>query len=487
MQVLYISAECKPYSKVGGVGDVAGELPWALKEQGLGIEIITPLYGSVSLKDQSLKKTGDYLFQCQGKPERVEIFSLCQDEVWIHFIKNNKYFENDYSSPYIHSPLIPFYDDILRFSFFSEACLFLVEEKNPDIVHLNDWVLSYLSARMYQKKLSPKKMLTIHNMQYQGNIGIDNIRGWEIEKLYHDSELGPLFTDPRKEFNSVNAMRLGLETADKINTVSPQYCLEITKPDDPEKYFQGGVGLEQITSRLYAQNDLSGILNGYNYSFAPTPEKFQEILSRKAEMKKNISARFGQQVDFLLGFVGRAVDQKCALLAETLEGKSVLEHILDIPGLYVAVLATGLPKYEAFFRSLTSRSNFLAELSFNQELASQISLGSDVFLMPSLFEPCGITQMDSMSRATPPLVRWTGGLVDTVKAHTSPGGTGFGFNGQNKKEILNNFLNTVKEAYALYRTNPDGFADLQKNAFYQRFLWSESAKSYIQIYERFFI
>lgn len=484
-KVLYIAAECKPFSKMGGVADVAGELPPALKKLGVDIEIVTPLYGVIDSTSYDNELQNEYSFPFKGKNgkaqvETVQIYLGELNDVPVNLLRNKTYFEGKYSQPYIHSEKIAFYDDVLRFSFFSEACLQLIKDKNPDIVHINDWVLGYLFGRMVMEGMTQKRVLTVHNIGYQGNIGQETIRNWEIARILNDGNIGHLFIDPRIEWNSVNALRLGLELSHKVHTVSPNYCEEITKPEDQNSYFEGGKGLHEVTKRLYDDRRLVGILNGFEYTFEPTHTKFAQILKRKAEMKKALSEDFSDSEAFLLGFVGRAVEQKFKLLTEVIDGKSVLEHMLDIPRLNVAIVATGLPEYETFLRGLERRDNCSITLAFDRNKARQISIGSDVFLMPSLFEPCGITQMESLSNATPPLVRWTGGLVDTVIPHSDVGGTGFGFGGSTRDEVLRNLINTVTQALELYREKKKDFSKLQKCGFNQRFLWSDTAEEYVK-------
>ena len=181
MKVLYIAAECKPFSKVGGVGDVAGELPVALKEEGIDIEIVTPWYGETTIDDQEVK--------FHGAEERFGFVKIDLRGVPVNLVSNATYFardystgqekvpfpnpalfRQDYSSPYVYSGAIPFYDDAIRFSFFSQACLALIQRKKPDIVHINDWVLGYLFGWMAMKGMRPKRVLTIHNVCYQGNV-----------------------------------------------------------------------------------------------------------------------------------------------------------------------------------------------------------------------------------------------------------------------------------------------------------------------------
>ena len=389
-----------------------------------------------------------------------------------------------YGKPYVNSENIPFYDDAMRFSFFSEACLELIKLRQPDIVHVNDWPLGYLFGRMEMEGLPQKRVLSIHNIGYQGNIGRETIKSWDMADILKDRKVGPLFVDPRRKWNSVNPLRLGLELAHRVNTVSPNYCKEITQPEAPRRFFEGGKGLEKITRRLADEGRLIGITNGFEYRFNPDDEHFNRIIEKKAEMKRALSVDFANPDAFLLGFVGRAVEQKFRLLVEEIDGKSVLEHILDIPGVNVAILATGLPEYEAFLNKLKGRSNYSATIAFDRVKANQISLGSDVFLMPSLFEPCGITQMESLANATPPLVRWTGGLVDTVRPYTAPDGTGFGFDGATREKVLKNFLETVKEALNFYSSQQEAFRQLQRRGFNERFLWSTAAKEYIEkLYE----
>jgi len=472
MKVLYITAECKPFSKAGGVGDVAGELPPALKAQGVDIEIVTPWYGQVQLTD--------YAVDFNGQTESIGIVS--QPEVGgvpVNFIKNARYFEGAYGTPYVHSDNIPFKDDILRFSFFSEACLHLIEQKKPDIVHVNDWVLGYLLGRMEIEGFKQKRVLTVHNIGYQGTISREVIEDWSIAALDVHSATASHFADPRTEWNSVNALKLGLGLADQVNTVSPTYAEEICEEEDLSRFFEGGKGLHEVTSSLKEAGKLSGILNGFEYPNKPSSANFKAVLKKKSDARAALSGDFENPEGMLLGFVGRAVEQKFGLLTETLDGKSVLEHILDLPDINVAIVATGLPEYEAVIRHASVRPNCSATLAFDRAKAAQVSQGSDVFLMPSLFEPCGITQMESMSCGTPPLVRWTGGLADTVKPHTERGGTGFGFNGDSRESILRNLIQTVSDAKDVYTNQPDHFRALQSAGYKSRFHWSKAAEQYV--------
>lgn len=478
MKVLYIATECKPFSKAGGIGDVTGELPPALKKLvGVDIEIVTPWYGSMKVVDRTIS--------CHGKASvPVGVIPSHLDGVRLNFVRCPEYFEGKYGSVYVDSSKVPFYDDTLRFSFFSKACVELILEKRPDIVHVNDWGLAYIFAFMEMAGISCGKVITIHNIGYQGNIARARLKGTEMEAILNTESLEPLFRDPRPAWRSVNALRLGLELCDCAHTVSPQYAKEMRESEDRKRYFEGGKGLEAVTQRLHDEGRLIGILNGFKYPCKPTKAEYEKCLEAKAECRRRIGTEFADPEGFTLGFVGRAVEQKFKLLTEKLDGRPVLEHLLDMPGVNVCVLASGLKKYERFMKRYAGRKNYSATVAFLPDKARAISLGSDLFLMPSLYEPCGITQMEALSNATPPLVRATGGLVDTVVPHTQRNGTGFVFDGATKKPVLRNLVETVREARDMYVNAPDHYRALQQRGFKQRFTWQKAAKQYIsEIYE----
>ncbi len=477
MKILYFATECKPFSKAGGIGDVTGELPPALKKMGVDIEIVTPWYGSMNIVDRKIPIHGN-------KAVSVGVVPSHLGGVRMNFVKSPDYFEGKYGSVYVDSAKVPFYDDTLRFSFFSKACVELIREKKPDIVHVNDWGLAYVFAFLELAGLSCGRVITVHNIGYQGNIARSRLKGTEMETILDTATLEPLYRDPRPEWKSVNALRLGLELCDCAHTVSPQYAKEMLEPEDPKRYFEGGKGLEEVTNRLHDEGQLVGILNGFSYRCKPTKTEFAKCFEAKVESRREISADFAEPDAFILGFVGRAVEQKFKLLTEKLDGRPVLEHLLDLEGINVCILATGLARYERFIKRYTNRKNYSATVAFLPDKARAISLGSDLFLMPSLYEPCGITQMEALSNATPPLVRATGGLVDTVIPHTRRNGTGFVFDGATNKKVLRNLVDTVREARDLYVNAPDRYRDLQARGFKQRFTWEKAAKQYIaEIYE----
>ena len=484
MKVLYIAVECKPFSKVGGVGDVAGELPAALRDEGIDIEVATPLY-------EKTRRMND--FRSLGivsriiendTPIAVPWLTTETRGVRVHFLDCPERFSGDI---YVNSPPEqPYWDDALKFSFFSEACLDLIAQTNPDIVHVNDWPLGYLLGRMISEGLPQGRVLTIHNVQYQGNFWEGLIPAGSLMKRILDNH-PTAFRDPHPQWHCVNALRLAIEAADIVNTVSPRYAREISLPADETRFFIGAAGLESVTGPLYPDR-LYGILNGFDYKNGTSDLEYSSAVAAKKEARGMIAAEFTSPGGLLLGFVGRTVDQKVRLLAEKLDGKSVLEHILDIPNVNVAILGTGEARYEEFLRGVErGRSgviNYAVTLNYDVVRASLISRGSDVFLMPSLFEPCGIAQLESMANATPPLVRHTGGLADTVVPHTGACGTGFVFDGASRDGVLRGLLDAVRGAADLYRDNPVAFAALGRNAFQQRFGWTASARRYVaELYE----
>lgn len=486
MKVLYFALECKPYSKVGGVGDVALELPLALKSQGVDIEIVTPYYSSIDsdLIDEKPYKIYNVNYKNKdGKPidEKVKLYSSSYSGINVTLLQNATYFEGEYGNPYVFSKHTPFYDDFIRFCFFSFAAVEVIKVKKPDIVHVNDWGLGFLLGKLKLENVDVKKILTIHNNSYQGNMWIPAIRNWSAMEFIYNKDSRKDYTDPRKKWYSVNPLKLGIESADAINAVSPTYKKEILKKDRPFNFFSGGNGLEKSIRKKHLKGMLFGMLNGFEYK--KNSLSYNQTLKLKSECKKKLSSNFKNPDNVLLGFVGRAVEQKFKLLREEFDGVSVLEHILKLDGVNISILATGLPEYEEFLKEFKDYDNVHITLAFDKELAQTISLGCDIFLMPSLYEPCGITQIESLSNATPPLVRFTGGLKDTVVSYKKSNGTGFGFNGLTRKRVLKALVNEVQEAINLFTSDPESFDRLRQNAFQKRFLWSDSAKKYVDMYK----
>lgn len=486
MKVLYFALECKPFSKVGGVGDVALELPLSLKKLGVDIEIVTPLYSEIDKKYYQEKSYRDFKVEYKDKTgvkrdESVSLYRSTYRGIDVTFIQNKTYFEGEYGKPYVFSRHTPYYDDFIRFNFFSLAAAEVVKEKKPDIVHVNDWGLGFLLGKLKLDKVTCKRILTIHNNSYQGNMWIPAVRNWSAMEFMYDRDLRKDFKDPRRKWNSVNPLQLGILSAQAVNAVSPTYKKEILKKDRSYSFFSGANGLKKAIKKVNRKKMLYGILNGFDYNETVT---YDETIKLKSENKRKIGFKFKNPDNFLIGFVGRAVEQKFKLLKEKYKGKSVLEHIIQNENINVAILATGLPEYEEFLKEFKDFDNVSITLAFDKELAKNISLGCDLFLMPSLYEPCGITQIESLSHATPPLVRFTGGLKDTVTPFNKKGGSGFGFNGFTRNSVLKNLINEVNRAVNIYYGDKELFDNIRREAFKKRFLWEDSAKEYIDMYKR---
>jgi starch synthase len=510
-KVFYIAAECKPFSMVGGIGDVAGELPIALKKQGFDVEVITPGYSSIDRKHITMGEP-EYTYSVPfrdargvSKSEKVEIragsLGKAPLQVPVHFIMNSTYFEGVYGTPYTDNPDKPNWDDGLRFSFWSKAVLPLIEKGNPDVVHVNDWHLGYLLGFMEAAEMPQTRVLSIHNIGYQGNIYKPWIQNWEMLDLLEQPRVGGLFNDPRINVNnSVNPLRLAMELAHAVNTVSPNYAKEMTQSRNDDRYFVGGDGLDWLAQRLESEGRFVGILNGMQYKSEPTQEGVRALEQEREAAKKKFSSYFRDSRAFLLGFVGRAVEQKVQLLAEQLGDRTVLEHLLDLGGVNIAFLGTGEPAYEALFsNAMTSRwggslsyekflacarrGNIISTIAFDRELARQTWLASDGFFVPSLYEPCGITQMQSMELATPPLVRSTGGLADTVVPYGKPNATGFSFDGSTREGVLRALVASVEQARNVFRESPAEFQAMRERAYSVRFTWDDAAQKYAALYK----
>jgi starch synthase len=506
---------------VGGVGDVVGEMPVALKTAGYDVQVVTPEYSSIEAKHfipnpQGATNHVDFNVVDDPRLDDVDAHTVAYrsgklGNVPVHFVVNNTYFgtrvDPRYGKPYVDSKDVPFEDDALRFSFFAKAVLPLIKQHAPDIVHVNDWTMGYLLGWMKLEGLldtkdGPATVLTIHNIGYQGNMRRALVAGWDMEKLANHSLTAAYFADPHADWHNVNPLRLAMELADVTNTVSPRYMQEMMEPEVRSRFFEGGKGLEGIAKKLHDEQRLFAILNGVQYKNAnPSDADFEAVMKEKAEMRTRFGAYFKQPQGLLVGFVGRCVEQKFGLLTEILGDKTVLEHILEIPGVNAAFLATGDSKYESFMANVGvarfdgsrgyeyilfagRRGNYVSTVAFDRERARQTWLASDVFLMPSLFEPCGITQMQSMELATPPLVRGTGGLVDTVIDYSQSGSTGFVRDGTTRKEVLRSIIDGVRKAKDVKESDPNGFLAMQRRAFNQRFTWEKALPGYEALYER---
>jgi len=458
-KILFAASECAPFAKVGGLADIIGSLPKALKKIGLDVSVIIPFYGIIPkqkrdkfvLKEEVFFNGEKRKFKIRQRflaESRVPLFLIEEKE----FFKNGVYVEADASSGGSQT-------EAGRFLFFSRAALKFAEIKNFNILHCHDWHTAIIPFLIKKQGLPIKTLLTIHNMAYQG--------------IYPAEIVNRLLgTDFSK---AVNCLKQGILSADFINTVSENYAREILSPEF-------GFGLEKVLKKR--KENLTGVLNGLDQNqFNPKNDPFiktnysSRTLNKKAENKTFLQKKFFQgtcpEIP-LLGIVSRLAPQKGFDLIKKIFNKLMKERVQFI------LLGLGSKEYEDFFRKKSQQypKKFFAEFSFNEKLAHQIYAGSDLFLMPSFFEPCGLGQMISMRYATLPLVRAIGGLKDTVVPYEQKNGTGFLFGKYDGQELLT----TIKTALRVYQ-NKNLWKKLQQNAMRKDFSWQTSAKKYLEIYQ----
>jgi len=455
LKVLIASSEVAPFAKTGGLADVCGSLPLALEKLGVDARVIMPKYAS-----------------CKVAGDRATLGG----KVKVYFVENDGYFKR----PELYGDKFGDYKDNLeRFSFFSREVLEKCKRENfaPDVIHCNDWQAAlapvYLNTfYKYDPFFSRTKTLfTIHNLAYQGLFAKE-----EFPKTGLDWSL---FTINYFEFyDKVNLMKAGLVYSDAISTVSPTYAKEILT-----KEF--GCGLEGVLKTR--EDALHGILNGIDYDiWDPATDKkifenySEENLEGKYANKELLQKEVRLKVDRwipLIGMVARLVDQKGAdLISE------IIEKVLNMK-VQFALLATGENRYHILFEKIAKkyRNNTSINLKFDATLAQKIYAASDIFLMPSKYEPCGLGQMISFRYGAIPVARQTGGLKDTVEEYdpATGEGNGFTFTEYNPKD----FLGSIKKALTVY-ADTEAWLNLVKKVMTLDFSWEASAKKYVKLYSR---
>jgi len=471
LKILLVSSEMAPLAKSGGLGDVVGSLPKALRNFEVDIRVVLPKYNTIKveyLKD--VDYLGSFVTTLGWRRQEAKILRK-NDDFPIYLVENDFYFGR--------GGLYGYADDNERFGFFSKAVLDMLAliDFYPDIIHCNDWqtgpLCLYLKG-VYHKILyysKIKTLFTIHNLQYQGNFDIGT-----LEMLDVPCEC---FRNRSVEYGGqVNYMKMGLVYADWISTVSQTYAKEIRTGDY-------GYGLDDILRNR--EKSLSGILNGIDYGINDPKtdtriyQNFDiDTLSQKKGNKNALQKQLGlQQMDApLVGMITRLVEQK---------GLDILSSCFDEMmhmGIQVALLGTGEGEYENFFRAMADRypGRVSANVLFDDTLAQRIYAGSDFFLMPSLFEPCGLGQMFALRYGTIPIVRKTGGLADTVSHYDTETkmGNGFVFETYDKGGILW----AMGKALEVYHGQPSTWTKLIRNAMETGLSWEKSAKEYIRLYRK---
>jgi starch synthase len=464
LKILMPAAEIAPLAKAGGLADVVGSLPVALKKLGCDVRLIMPLYEFIDKKKYKLKRICSNIEIPSG--HKIKIINLWQanlpgTRILIYFIEAPGYFTSQ--SVYKKG------GNSERFLFFSLACLYItpIIKFKPDIVHCHDvhtaLIPDILKNTNYLFLKGIKTLFTIHNFKYQGQTEIEvlstgNLTKDSLESLSRDAQDG-----------DINFMVQGVLNADIINTVSQTYAQEITTPAH-------GHGLDNIIRKR--KKDLFGVLNGIDTKFfnPATDKNIKQrytirTLSKKKINKLNLQKRLGlpQNKDIaVVGFISRLVWQK---------GLELISEKLCQLNCQFVCLGTGWEKYEKHLKNLAQRypDKFSAQIMFDLKLAQQIYAGADMFLIPSRFEPCGLGQMIAMRYGTVPVVRAIGGLADTVDARV-----GFKF-----KEFFSQALyQTLQKALKVYYQQPKKWQQLQINGMKRNFSWDKSAKEYLKLYKK---
>lgn len=473
MKIMYVSSEVAPFVKTGGLGDVAGSLPRALAAKGHEVVVFCPLYSAIGAEWRAkMTFVKNAYVQLAWRNQYCGVFEYRSDGVTYCFIDNEYYFSR--------TQIYGEYDDAERFAFYSKAVLEILPDLDfrPDIIHCNDWQTALVpvyynlmfGARPFYQGI--KTVFTIHNIQYQGQYGreiLEYVLG--IDDAYYRS--GFMVQD-----GDVNLMKAAILASNAITTVSPTYAEEIQTP-----YY--GYRLDGILRENSWK--LHGILNGIDMdAFDPaTDAKLTKNYSAKQPKGKLENKREllklcgleGSDDTPVIGIVTRFVSQKGLDLIE-----AVLHDILE-DDVRLIVLGKGDWRYEQMFLDAKRLypSKISVSIMFSGDLANKIYAGSDMFLMPSKFEPCGLAQMIAMRYGTVPIVRETGGLKDTVQPFVDYLGTGNGFTFASYN--AHDMLHVIREACGVYHLNPKGWTHLMQLGMTNDFSWNTSAQKYIEVYQ----
>ena len=474
--VVFIASEAVPFIKTGGLADVVGSLPQCFDKRYFDVRVIMPKYNCMYQKYKDmLEYMTNFYMDYNGQSRYVGIFKVVHNGITFYFIDNEYYFsgESVYTSDMKW--------DLERFIFFSRAALSAlpVIDFRPDIVHCHDWqtgaVPVYLHDSFHDGEFyrDMKSVITIHNLKFQGV--------WDIDTFKFNTALPDyMFTADKLEFHkNANMLKGGLVYADYITTVSETYAEEIKYP------FFG----EQLDGLLRARAaSLRGIVNGIDYKiFDPSNDNkiFAEfnknnVREKKAENKKKLQEQLGLPVDegkYMIAIISRLTDQKGLDLVNY-----AMERICDENTQFV-VIGTGDPRYENMFKHYQWKypERVSANIMYSDELAHKLYAAADTMLMPSLFEPCGLTQLISLRYGTVPIVRETGGLKDTVQPYNEFDGTGTGFSFANYNG--DEMLGAINYSKHIYYNHRDQWDKMVKRDMEADFSWNSSARQYEGMYD----
>lgn len=473
-KILFVASESDPFIKTGGLGEVVGALPKYVNRKKYDIRVILPKYVCMDERyEDDLIKMGEIPVKIGWREQYAAIYKTTFDNIVFYFIDNSFYFNGD-------TPYDNIYLDFEKFAFFSKAVIESLRffDFIPDIIHCHDWqtglVPVYLHDMVFEEAHNIKSILTIHNMRYQGRMEMGlakDITG--LEEWYFKA-------DKLEFYGEVNCLKGGLVFADKITTVSTTYACDLMTQE-------GGEGLDGLMRAKSLH--LVGIENGINYQkYNPKKDafitcKYDESTIRKGknQNKKALQKEFMLPVDediFLIGMVTRLTEQKGMNLIHFL-----MQDMDKIPNIQLVILGSGIPKYEHMLLHYAHMypEKIAVMIGYSDEVAHRIYAGADAYLMPSMFEPCGLSQMISKRYGTLPIVRETGGLKDTVTPYNQyeQTGNGFGFTNFNYMEMQQVLL----YAKDIYENKKSDWYAMVKRAMKDEHSWQASAKKYEKLYD----
>ena len=473
--VLFVSSEAVPFIKTGGLADVTGSLPKYFDKERYDVRVMLPKYLCIPEKWRNqMKYVTHFYMDLAWRSQYVGVLEMEYAGVHYYFIDNEFYFAGPKPYGYIH-------EDIEKFAFFSKAALSAMPLLNfkPDIVHCHDWqtglIPVYMKERFHDGEFfrDMKSVMTIHNLKFQGV--------WDLQKVKDITGLPPYFftSDKLEAYGDANYLKGGIVYADAVTTVSDSYAEEIKTP------FYG----EHLDGLMRARsNCLTGIVNGIDYEeFNPATDKRivanytqKTFRKEKGKNKKALQQELGLEVNdkkFMIGIVSRLTDQK---------GFDLIAYMMDqicAEDVQLVVLGTGESQYENMFRHFAWKypNRVSANIYYSEDMSHKIYSSCDAFLMPSLFEPCGLSQLMSLRYGTVPIVRETGGLKDTVEPYNEyeSTGTGFSFANYNAHEMMN----TINYAKHVFYNKKREWNKIVDRGMLKDFSWTSSAKKYEKLYD----
>ncbi len=474
--ILFIASECVPFIKTGGLADVIGSLPKYLNKDEFDVRVIIPKYACIKEEFKSqMKYLNHFYMELAWRQQYVGILEMEYQGVTFYFIDNEFYFQG-------YAPYGQIYEDVEKFAFFCRAALSALPiiGFRPDIIHCNDWqtglVPVYLHDTFQENEFywGIKTIMTIHNLKFQGI--------WNKKQVMDITGLSEYYftSDKIEAYGDANYLKAGIVYADYVTTVSKTYAEEIKN----SFYGEGLDGLMNARS-----NNLCGIVNGIDYDeYNPETDPFifkqysaMDFRKEKIKNKREFQRELGLAIDdrkFMIGICSRLTDQKGLDLVDC-----VIEQICA-EDTQLVVVGTGEAKYENLFRHFAWKypDRVSANIFYSNDRAHKLYASCDAYLMPSLFEPCGLSQLMSLRYGTIPIVRETGGLKDTVYPYDEYGntGTGFSFANYNAHEMLA----TINYAKHIFNDRKREWNKLIDRAMAQDFSWNNSARQYEDLYRR---